>query len=177
MLVIIALMVFLRIVEFNCRDDLCNNWVAVFSDLVKFSFDFLGNLFLFLIVIINCRPILTAYVWTLPVRRGGIMQIKEGSNKVAIADCFGIIFDLHGFGVAGIIRTNLVVGRVFDFATSIPNSCAGHPRNFQQAGFDPPETARRKGGLLGLAAQFSVTFGLAQGMSPSLSAPNSRRDK
>ena len=103
------------------------------------SFNFFGNFCFFLILIEDCRAILTAFhpagviIWS--------MQAEKLLEQLFVTYKLRIIKNIYGFGMAGFSTANFIVIRIIVLTAGISNSCIFDSMNFSKRRFNSPESA------------------------------------
>src|SRR5579863_7387826 len=103
--------------------------------------------FLFRRVIENDAPILCAPVRTLAVQLRWVVEREKGIEKLFVGDPGGIVVDLDGFGMAGAVGADVLVGRVGHCAALVSDGGGGDSGKLRETGFDTPETSGGKCGF------------------------------
>src|SRR5438477_1518087 len=85
------------------------------------------------------RTVLRAYVWTLAVRRGGIVHVPESLKQLLVRDLRRVVGELHHFGMASLIGANILIGRILGLAAQIAGCSIGNPWNLSKVGFHAPK--------------------------------------
>src|SRR5437016_11850391 len=83
--------------------------------------------------------VLRAYIWTLAVRRGGIVHVPESLQQLLVGNLRWVIGQLHHFGMASLIGANILIGRILGLAAQIAGCSIGNPWNPSKMGFHAPK--------------------------------------
>src|SRR5258708_9182209 len=92
----------------------------------------------------NRRAVLLAEVRSLAVHLCRIVQMPEGVDKRFVLHFFRIEFDLHHFGVAGLVGADIFVSWIFGVAVAVAYQRVHDSWNLAELYFDSPETAGGK---------------------------------
>src|ERR1700682_2905104 len=90
----------------------------------------------------NDGSILRPNVGPLSIQRGGIVVRPKNVEQLVVTDLRGIELHFHDLGVAGFIRANIFVGRVFLFAPGIANSGFSDAFEPAKSFLNAPKTSR-----------------------------------
>ncbi len=104
------------------------------------------NRILLVIMRENHRTVLRAFVITLPVERGGVMDHEKYVEQVAERDLGWIEGDLHNLGVAGDTGAHLFIRRVGACAAGIAGDNGVHTAQLAVNRVETPEAAAAEGG-------------------------------
>src|SRR5690348_15883412 len=94
----------------------------------------------------NHRSILRADVGPLTIDRGRIVNLPEQLQELYVRDQPGIVFHLHHFGVAGLVRTDLTVSGMLEPAAHIARGRRDNAVELAEGGFHAPEPSPAESG-------------------------------
>ena len=94
------------------------------------------------------RTVLRAYIWTLAVRRGGIVHVPKGLKQLLVRNLRRVVGELHHFGMASLIGANILIGRILGLAAQIADGRIGDPWNLSKMGFYSPKATGAECGFL-----------------------------
>src|SRR5207253_8428689 len=99
----------------------------------------LGGFFLVGVVVENCRAVLRADVGALAILGGGIVAGPEGVEQFFVADQVGVVGDQDGFGVAGEVGADILIGGIFGGAAGVADRGGQHAGDVAESFLDAPE--------------------------------------
>src|SRR5579863_3631754 len=136
----ILLMIILGLEESLCRNNLGDDGLAEAVLFFQSLFRRLGCGFLLRGVKEDCRAILLAPVWPLPVELRGIVVLPEDFEQLIVGKPGGIVIDFDGLGMPGRVSANLFVSWVGRVATDVADPGRDHSRQLAEGCFNSPET-------------------------------------
>src|SRR5437870_397927 len=104
-------MVVLSRIEAACGGDFRHD--RAIETLLPMLFRFARGPLLLGRVIKNRRPVLGAYIRSLAVQRGGIVQLPEVVEQLVVGNLCRIEGDLNGLGVTCFVSTHVAVSGIF----------------------------------------------------------------
>src|SRR5262245_42450692 len=102
----------------------------------------------------DLRTIRRTEIIALAIHRGGIVDLEEELQKVAIADALRVERDLDGLRV----RSMVAIGRVRHIAARVSDTCVDDAGQLADQILHAPEATARKDGTFKLACHFETSF-------------------
>ena len=119
------------------------------AGLFEVGFGCAGELFLRSIREKDGAPVLGTNVGALPVERGGIVVVPEDVEELGVGDLFRIVSDADGFGVAGAVGADVLVGRILGGTAGIADFGDEDTFGLAEGFFDAPKATSSENGCLG----------------------------
>ena len=88
--------------------------------------------------------VLRAPVRTLPVERGGVVELEECIEQLLVAHFFRVEVEFDHFGVAGLVGAHIFVGGLVERAALIADGRRRHAGNRRKRGLHAPKTSCSK---------------------------------
>ena len=130
--------------------DLCNDRAIKPAAFFESFFRIQSGSLLLRRVIKNYRAILRADIGALSIQRGGIMIRPENIQELIVADLRWIEFNVHHFGMPGLIGANILICRIILRPPPTPDAGRQNTFYIAERSFDTTETSRTECGFLSL---------------------------
>src|SRR5207253_3252056 len=144
----ISLVVFLSAIKLRSGRDFSDYRTTIARGSLKLALGSFSNGLLLRGMKEDGGAVLRAHVWTLAVRRGGIVHVPESLKQLLVRNLRRVIGQLHHFGVTSLIGANILIGRILGLAAQIAGCSIGNPWNLSKMGFHAPKATGAECGLL-----------------------------
>lgn len=133
-------------VERLVGDYFCDDWA--FEEGGGFFLGFLGDALLFWRCWIDSGAIHIPEVRALTVESARVVDVPESVEDLGVGDDGGIKFDHDAFCGPGVFVRDLLIGRVFDFATDVTDGSSCDSRGHAEVLFGSPEASSGEDGAI-----------------------------
>lgn len=141
-------MVLLGTPEIARRHDFCDDWPAKLSRFRECFLGRNGRSLLFGRVVEDDGSVLRSYIRPLPVWCGWVVVLPKNAEQLIVGNARRIKLHLNHFGMAGPIRANIFVARVFQCSTRITDSRGRDSFHLSKSRLHAPKTSSSKCGFL-----------------------------